>query len=619
MLADKKLSGPLAAPLLVVGKAFAACIRAIISLLYFLGLGLPREIATGRIRLRASFGGALLLGLSFFAGVRATQAESLYGIGTEFAWAGGLLGGALAMGLLLGFFCRAVVYWEAYLGCLLVGVPAWLGLGGRPAPRTMQSLSPRILMPLGADILGPMWERVLGMSFVGALVLAVAASSITFLICGASGRVDAAGGLMRMVVVGHTRSRSKNLVKTTTAVAMLGVALGVGALIAVTAVMSGYQDDIQSKILSTNAHLVIQKYGLDFTEHPKVVAQAKELPEVIAAQPFTFNEAMLHAEGRSHGVLVKGIVPATQVTHLARDLCRPVKAENSDGPCRPYGPGAEGLAALTSLFNDASNGAPPALVGEALFKKLGLPLGGTFLMMTPVAMAGGRADVPHRLAYRIAGTFRSGMHEFDSRLVYLNLSEAQTLFAMQNTVSGVELRLSSPDLVSRVAERVLFKLQGYPYRVLDWKELNQGIFTALKMQKVVMFLVLLCIVIVASFNIASTLLMAVIEKREEVAILKSMGAKDHHICQIFVAQGWLTGLFGIALGIVFGVGVSAFLSWANIGLASDVYMVGTLRIQIRSSEIAGTALAALLIVHLATLVPALRAARARPVDALRGE
>jgi lipoprotein-releasing system permease protein len=184
-------------------------------------------------------------------------------------------------------------------------------------------------------------------------------------------------------------------------------------------------------------------------------------------------------------------------------------------------------------------------------------------------------------------------------------------------VSGVEFKVTDPERVDITAKAALRLLGRYPYRSLDWRELNSGIFTALNLQKIVMFLVLTFIVIVAAFNIASTLFMAVVERAHEIAVLKSMGARDASIMKIFVIQGWVIGGLGTILGVIIGLAVCALLAEVDIGIAADVYMVESLRVRVWPLEILLVVIATLVIAHLASIYPALKAARQRPIDAMR--
>jgi lipoprotein-releasing system permease protein len=209
------------------------------------------------------------------------------------------------------------------------------------------------------------------------------------------------------------------------------------------------------------------------------------------------------------------------------------------------------------------------------------------------------------------------MHEFDSRLTYLELTASQELLGLGNSVSGVELRLTDPQRVEAIAGKVLRAVGRYPYRTLDWRELNQGIFRALFLQKVVFYSIIVMIIVVAAFNIASTLFMTVIEKSREIGVMKSMGASDASVMKIFVIEGWIVGLVGTAFGLALGIVVAILLGNLELQIAPDVYMVDSLSIRLRPLELVVTALAAFVISHLATVYPALRASTQRPVDAMR--
>ena len=532
---------------------------------------------------------------------------------------GSLLTVAALGGAAVATLGRRIALWESYAVTLLAA-GLWtailsgnlgqrLPLGGGDGPGYADWAGQ---MAPGSQYLGPMWDRLLALAAVGSFLVALVGGSLAFLLARAAG-----GGLRHsaewFVARRYLSGRREGAVSVTAGVAVLGVVLGVAALITVTAVMSGYQQDIQSKILATNAHLVVQKYGVDFNEHARVLAEARALPEVQAGSPFVFNEALLSGPERSMGVLLKGIDPtsALGVTDIGTQLC----GAWADGRC--VGAAAPPSALATWLAPVA--GLPGLVVGQALFRRLGQPLGARLALTTPIGIAGARGNAPKRLDFRLAGVFCSGMHEFDARLVYLGLGEAQQLLGLGQAVHGVELRIDDPYQVDRVGRAVLSSIGRYPYSVRDWRELNSPIFTALKLQKIVMFLVLTFIVIVASFNIASTLFMTVVEKAKDIGVLKSMGAQDASVMKIFVMQGWLIGLVGTALGVALGLLLSAALARMNIGIAADVYMVESLQVRVRPPEVALTVAASLMIAHLATLYPALKAARQRPVDAMRHE
>jgi lipoprotein-releasing system permease protein len=525
-------------------------------------------------------------------------------------------------GFVAGRVGRRVGGWESYVALLCTAgiyivhlAKGWhviLGFGGTDVLSTWDISGMR---PLGEQYFGELWTRVVALMAVAGLALAIFGGSLAFLFCSEGRKVDGSFALEWFVSRRHLTREGRGVVSLTAVVALVGIALGVGALVAVTAVMSGYQEDIREKILSTNAHFVIQKYGLDFTEYERVADTVKKVPGVVAASPFVFNEALLSDGERGLGVLIKGVAPETagSVTGIEQNLCTPAP----EGPCR-YRPPNERAGRLSSLLAPVQ-GAPAIVLGSELYRKVGKTIGDSVLLTTPVGMATARGNAPRRMQFRITGVFRSGMHEFDRRLAYVELGSAQHLLGMGAAVNGVEFRVSNPEGVDVIAKAAMRAIGRYPYRSLDWRELNSGIFTALNLQKIVMFLVLTFIVVVAAFNIASTLFMAVIERAHEIAVLKSMGARDASIMKIFVTQGWVVGGLGAALGLLLGLAVCAVLAGVDIGIAADVYMVGSLTVRVRPLEIGLIVGATLIIAHLASVYPALKAARQQPVDAMRYE
>jgi lipoprotein-releasing system permease protein len=226
--------------------------------------------------------------------------------------------------------------------------------------------------------------------------------------------------------------------------------------------------------------------------------------------------------------------------------------------------------------------------------------------------------MPKLKPFRVAGHFYTGMYEFDSKLAYVSLAEAQKFLGMPGEVTGIEVRTVRPDAAPEVAERLSHML-GPGYEVRSWEELNKGLFMALRLEKIAMFVVLTFIALVASFSIISNLIMLVTEKAREVAILKSMGARDGAILRVFVAEGLYIGLVGLALGLVHGIAGCLALGKWGLPLDPDVFYIQQLPVVMRGSEIAAISLAALGLCCLATLYPAFLASRMRPVEGLRYE
>ncbi|KAK1548276.1 hypothetical protein Q3G72_014158 [Acer saccharum] len=588
-----------------------------------LGAGVVLAIARKQLHGKACAMGVVQLSLGLALTGRLAFGSEAYLTAHQdsFLWGGSLLS-FLWAGFCTGKVGRRLGFWELYLAFVIValGLCVHLAYGLEhfvPGFDTSAHNSVDYFAPAnrGVRLLGPMWDRLVGLGAVVGFFVALIGGSVAFLIYADGSRGDAGIGMEWWVARRHLQGQRKSPVSVTAVVAILGIALGVGALVTVTAVMSGYQKDIQEKILSTNAHLVVQKYGMDFEAYDDVMQQALAVRGVRAASAFTFNEAMLNAGVASVGILVKGVMPerAADVTDIAANLCMPDQAQGCTAISR-----AQGTKLLPKMLAP-KDGVASVVVGLALYQRLGKPLGTQISITTPVGMASAKGNAPRRLTFRLAGVFRSGMHEFDARLVYMSLPDSQALLGMGDTVNGIEIRADDPEHIEGLAQAVLTAVGRYPYRSLDWRELNQGIFTALKLQKIVMFLVLAFIVVVAAFNIASTLFMAVVEKAREIAVLKSMGAKDTSIMKIFVFEGWITGLLGTGAGVLLGLVVSLGLGQMHLGIAADVYMVDALQVRVQLFEVLVTVGSALGISHLATLYPALKAARARPVDAMRYE
>ncbi|MDB4977762.1 MAG: Lipoprotein releasing system transrane protein LolC [Myxococcaceae bacterium] len=289
-------------------------------------------------------------------------------------------------------------------------------------------------------------------------------------------------------------------------------------------------------------------------------------------------------------------------------------------------------AAEASAFKDDAKAAnvaggklPGAVVGAALAETLGLELGDHVRIISPLAgldtslWQGAGGGAPRSLDFQVTGIFEAGFQEYDSRLVYVDLYESQRFFDHGDSVTGVELRLSDLDQAPRVARQLEADLGGGPYHTMDWRELNHNLFTALEMQKVMLSLVIATIIFVAAFNVIATLIMLVLEKKREIAILKAMGAKDSSILSIFLMQGILIGVVGTGVGLLLGGAVTAYLSVYQFPLDPKVYMIDHLPVRVSASEFLNTVLIALGICTTAGLVPSYWAARLLPADGVRYE
>ena len=519
----------------------------------------------------------------------------------------------ILVSFLQGLRLSKIPVWESYFLLILftalsyaeLSTGAISALGGEasePLLTWQTSLTP------GQRLMGSLWDRLLFLSALAGWVVSIFSGSIAMMLRTRSQGVQPNSTFEWFVTKRHVRG-AKSFFSMTSIVAMMGIALGVGSLIAINGVMTGYQLDVQEKILETNAHLVIQKYGTDFTEFDEIIQTLQPRSEILAMAPFAFSEAMIGRGGKGQGVLVKGVSPelGVKVTSVSQHLC----SQYQNDTCQERGLGKLNEQLLSI------DGIAKAVVGIELARELKLAVGDLVKVTTPVGIAGARGNAPKSMRFRVGGVFYSGMHEFDARLLYVDLSAAQELFGLGDAVHGVELRVESPDEVTALATKTLAELGGFPYRTSDWRQLNHGIFSALAVQKVVTFLVLTFIVVVAAFNIASVLFMGVVERAEEVGILRAMGATTVQVMKIFVFEGWLVGGLGTLIGLIFGLSAAWFLEQMELSIAADVYMIDTMRVVVKWEELCVVVVAAVIISHLATIFPALRASRQSPVEALR--
>jgi len=403
--------------------------------------------------------------------------------------------------------------------------------------------------------------------------------------------------------------RKQTFISIITVISIAGVAVGVMALIVVLAVMSGFEMTLKEKILGTQAHLVLLKASQEGMDHYEEVAKkAEEVKGVISAAPFIFNQVMLSSESNVSGVVLKGIDPdrVGKVTELAHNL----KAGR-----------------LQDLKTVQVGDLPGIILGVELAKHLSVSINDTIQVISPLGTMTPMGMMPKMKRFRVKGIFQSGMYEYDNTMAYVSLEGAQKFFSMGAHVTGIEIKTDDIYKVKKVGKEIRQRM-GFPFWTKDWMEMNRNLFAALRLEKIAMFIILVLIVLVAAFNIISTLIMVVTEKHKDIAILKSMGAPSKGILKIFVIEGLVIGVVGTVLGGILGLGAAFNLEKITgfvenlFGfkiLASDVYYIDKLPSQVNPLDVVLIVLTAILISLFATLYPSWRASKLDPAEALRYE
>ena len=394
-----------------------------------------------------------------------------------------------------------------------------------------------------------------------------------------------------------TKKKHKGI-SVNTLISVGGVAVGVMALLVVLSVMSGFHEDLQKKILGVNAHMIILDYRGSMPEYRNVLETLKGEEDVVSSAPFVLGQVMVSSGERTHGVFMRGIMPEMEMKTTE------IEKYMKEGSL-------EGLATKDNI--------PGIILGKELAQSIGAFKGDIVTVLSPVGRIGPLGMLPKVRQFRVVGAFEVGMFEYDSNLVLTDIRAAQEFFEMNEDITGIELRLADIYKAPVARERIE-KILGFPLYAKDWMQMNKNLFSALKLEKFAMFIILILIILVASFNIISTLIMNVIEKRREIAILKAMGATDRGIMTVFMLQGLIIGLFGTIIGVAGGYLLSYLLNtYQIIKLPADVYYLSHLPVKTKLFDFIVVSLSAVIISFLATIYPAWQAAKLNPVEPLRYE
>jgi lipoprotein-releasing system permease protein len=405
----------------------------------------------------------------------------------------------------------------------------------------------------------------------------------------------------------HLRAKRKQFfISVITLLSISGVAVGVMALIVVLAVMTGFEQDITSKIVGMTAHILVRQHGSRGLEnYPAITERIRKVEGVVAATPFIFNQVMVTSEIGITGAVLRGIDPDSvgDVTSLV---------ENTK------------LGSVEALKSSES---PGIIIGNELAKTLGVSVGNWINVVTPLGTMTPLGMAPKRERFRVVGVFTSGYYEYDTSFVYISIASAQRFFNMPDVVTGIEARVEDVYHARLIASRIE-KALGFPFWTVDWMAMNRNFFKALRMEKIAMFIILTLIVFVAALAIVTTLIMVVMDKTRDIAILKSMGATTSSIMKIFVLEGLIIGVVGTILGTILGLliaynleAITQFLEglFQFKFLPGDVYYIDELPSTVRPLDVIWIDGIAVLLSFLATLYPSMKGAKLDPAEALRYE
>jgi lipoprotein-releasing system permease protein len=393
--------------------------------------------------------------------------------------------------------------------------------------------------------------------------------------------------------------KSSKFISIITVISVCGVLIGVAALDFVLSMMNGFEKEVRSRIIGTTAHItVFPMHGEGIENYQSLYPQIKEIKDVKAIAPFVFFKAAISSKEESDGIVVRGIdfEQEKNVTDIAQNLL-------------------EGSFDLKS-----SNEIPGIVLGATLAERLGVSLGDNVVLFSiNKADLSSAWTIPKATKFQLVGIFETGMYEYDASMSYVSLESAQKLFNLGEKVSGLQIKIKDLYKAGKVANQLDQKL-GYRFYALDWMHMHKNLFSWMTLEKYAMFIVLSLIIAVAAFNIISTLIMVVIEKRKDIGILKSMGSTSESIMKIFMFEGLVVGVVGTILGSILGFS----LCWVQetfkiVTLPPEIYFINSLPIDMRPWDFILVGTAAMGITFLAALYPAKRAADLTPVEAIRYE
>lgn len=396
--------------------------------------------------------------------------------------------------------------------------------------------------------------------------------------------------------------RKHGFISLISLISIAGVMVGVMALIVVLAVMTGFTSEFRDKILGINSHVVVQDYTGNIIDYEQVAATVRAVEGVSGVTPYLYSQAMITSGEGGTGAVLRGLDPATAqgVLNLEKNLR------------------AGTIAELSPVQDDGARRVPGIILGKELAAQLHVSVHDRVRLISASGPLTPMGVMPKVSTFRVVGIFETGMYEYDSALAYVSLETAQRFFDLPGAVHGLEVKTFDLNQADRVAKRIEQAL-GPNYFAKDWMRMNRNIFSALALEKTALSVIMALVVMVAAFNIVSTLIMVVMEKTKDIAILKSMGATSASIMRIFIYEGLIIGLVGTFLGVLGGLSLCAILSRYQFIKLPDVYPISTLPVLVLPSDVILIALSATVITLVATLYPSWQAAKVDPAVALRYE
>jgi len=408
-----------------------------------------------------------------------------------------------------------------------------------------------------------------------------------------------------LVGLRYTRAKRRNhFISFISMASMVGIAIGVMALIVVLSVMNGFQQELRARILGVASHVQITGFDGQLANWPEVAKQATANPEVVAAAPYVSAQGLLANQQSVQGALVRGVLPELE------DKVADIGSHMKRGQLTDLRPGAFGI-----------------VLGAELAHSVGARMGEKVVLIAPQGQVTPAGILPRIKQFTLVGVFEVGMYEYDAGLALIHLEDAQKLYRLGNTVSGVRLKLKDLFDAPEVARDLTRSVTGDLY-ITDWTRSHANFFRAVQIEKNVMFIILTLIVAVAAFNLVSTLVMAVTDKQPDIAILRTLGASPASIMKIFVVQGSLIGVIGTAIGVIGGILIALNIDVVVPAierlfrvqfLAKDVYYISELPSHLQWADVITVAAMSLVLSLLATLYPSWRASRVNPAEALRYE